>query len=336
MADLKLETTTPDFELAWIDEPLRIHLKDALVTKQSLSDEAIDNEDDDTDDEPQELKNEQEIGFQQHQSPIVATSEGVVETTLGEARDPTFRIGSLPAAHKTVITVNQDNDLIKAITTMTLFNYSQLPIMQGEREVKGMISWKSIAARVATGNDCPKVQQCREDAQVIDSNGTLFDAIPTIVKHGYVLVRDLKDRKITGIVTTSDLISQFQSLTEPFLLLREIELHLRRILDGKIDFEVVENLFAFPKKSINDLNFGDYVRLLERPEVWSKLLLNVDQNALTSQLEKVRLIRNDVMHSDPDPVEERRLETLKNAANFMRQLYELNPPLESWTAMETA
>lgn len=119
--------------------------------------------------------------------------------------------------------------------------------------------------------------------------------------------------RVTGLVTTSDLILRFQHLTEPFLLLREIEGHIRDILSGKVDVE------------INELNFGEYIRLLDRPEVWTKLLLKIDQKALTSQLEQVRLIRNDVMHFDPDPMENGQLETLKNAANFMRQLYELRP-----------
>jgi hypothetical protein len=156
------------------------------------------------------------------------------------------------------------------------------------------------------------VQDCREDAQVIDSNGTLFDAVVTIVKYGYVLVRNHTDSRITGLVTASDLISQFQQLTEPFLLLREIELHIRQIL-GKVEL----------KRSVNDLNFIDYVQLLQSPEVWSKLSLNIDQELLAAQLEDVRRIRNDVMHFDPDPMEERRLEMLKSAANFLQQLYEL-------------
>jgi predicted transcriptional regulator len=316
LANLGLETT-PDFESAWIDERIKIRQirLDAQITKQGAESAEVieDVEEDDTDDESQSSEDEYEIGLQPAQPHIVATSEGVVETVLGEAVDPTFRIGRFPAANKKLITVNQDDDLKRAITVMMQFDYSQLPIMHGEREIKGMISWQSIAARLAMGNECQKVLHCREDAQVIDSNGTLFDAIPTIIKYDYVLVRNQQDRRVTGLVTNSDLILQFQHLTEPFLLLREIELHIRKILNGKVDLD------------INELNFGGYVRLLAAPEVWPKLLLKIDQKELTSELERVRQIRNDVMHFDPDPMEKGQLETLKNAANFMRQLYELRP-----------
>src|SRR5262249_49232302 len=158
---------------------------------------------------------------------------------------------------------------------------------------KGMISWKSIASRYAIGGECSKVRHCREDAQVVDSNGTLFDAIPTIVKHGYVLVRDQQNRRITGIVTASDLSLQFQQLAEPFLLLREIELHIRQLLQDKVASEDLDSLALTantePKpKSISDLSFGGYIRLLQRPEFWAKLALNIDQASLTTQLEEVR------------------------------------------------
>jgi hypothetical protein len=198
------------------------------------------------------------------------------------------------------------------------------------REVKGMISWKSIASRYSLGGESCKVQHCREDAQVVDGNGTLFDAIPTIVKHGYVLVRDPQDRRITGIVTASDLSLQFQQLAEPFLLLREIELHIRQLLQDKVSSEDLDWLasadITAPKpQSISDLSFGGYIRLLQRPQVWTRLSLNIDQASLTVQLEEVRQIRNDVMHFDPDPMTAKQLAALKNAAKFMQQLYELLP-----------
>ena len=37
------------------------------------------------------------------------------------------------------------------------------------------------------------------------------------------------------------------------------------------------------------------------------------------------MIRNDVMHFDPDPMTAQQLEELKNAAKFMQELYELLP-----------
>ena len=308
--------TDPDFESVWIDGKIRINLKDdsnAVTVAIPAGGTEIAEEDEPDEDQSatadgQEEADPPQLGSEEGSQPtIVVASEGVVETVLSEPADPTFRIGSLPAANKPLTTVGQDDSLKKAVTKMLQFDYSQLPIMHGEREVKGMISWKSIASRYSIGGECCKVQNCREDAQVVDGNGTLFDAIPTIVKHGYVLVRDPQDRRITGIVTASDLSLQFQQLAEPFLLLREIELHIRQLLHEKVLSEDLDWLGSAdttaPKpKSISDLSFGGYIRLLQRPQVWARVSLNIDQASLTVQLEEVRQIRNDVMHFDPDPM----------------------------------
>ncbi len=331
--------TDPDFESVWIDGKIRILLKDASSVVPAALTAGITDiaEDDELDEDQSSSVEEQEeaespqLGSEEGSPPaIVVASEGVVETVLSEPADPTFRIGSLPAANKSLTTVGQDDTLKKAVTMMLQSDYSQLPIMHGEREVKGMISWKSIASRYAIGGECCKVQHCREDAQVVDGNGTLFDAIPTIVKHGYVLVRNPQDRKITGIVTASDLSLQFQQLAEPFLLLREIELHIRQLLQDKVLPEDLDWLGSAdttaPKpSSISDLSFGGYIRLVQRPQVWQRLALNIDQASLTKQLEDVRQIRNDVMHFDPDPMTAKQLDVLQNASKFMQQLYDLLP-----------
>jgi predicted transcriptional regulator len=327
--------TEPDFESEWIDGRIRICLKD-VAGQDETEDDAPDCQSmlEEHEKLPQEGDSELGTGEPGGEAPIPivisSAGEGIVETKLSEPKDPTFRIGNLPAANKTLVTVGQDDALAKAVTKMLQFAYSQLPIMHGEREVKGMISWKSIGARYAIGGECKKVQQCREDAQVVDGNGTLFDAIPTIVKHGYVLVRSQHDRRITGIVTASDLSLQFQQLAEPFLLLREIELHIRQLLQDKITIDDLETLAATETgvpvpKSISDLTFGGYLRLLQRPQVWDKLAISIDQGSLISLLEEVRIIRNDVMHFDPDPMTADQLDILKNTAKFMQQLYELLP-----------
>ena len=333
--------TDPDFESAWIDALIRIRLKNGdsvhTIVLPIETDATAEGDEEEgmgeasfSSEEQDESDSLQPGSEAESHVEIIVASEGIVETVLSEPADPTFRIGSLPAANKPLITVGQDDSLKKAVTKMLQFDYSQLPIMHGEREVKGMISWKSIASRYSIGGECCKVQNCREDAQVVDGNGTLFDAIPTIVKHGYVLVRDPQDRRIAGIVTASDLSLQFQQLAEPFLLLREIELHIRQLLQDKVlpedlDWLASADTTAPRPKSVPDLSFGGYIRLLQRPQVWTRLSLNIDQASLTVQLDEVRQIRNDVMHFDPDPMTTKQLDALKNAAKFMQQLYELLP-----------
>jgi CBS domain-containing protein len=73
------------------------------------------------------------------------------ETRSDGKTDPTFRIGSLPAANKSLISINVEDSVATAVTLMLQHDFSQLPVMQGEREVKGVVTWKSVCSRLAFG-----------------------------------------------------------------------------------------------------------------------------------------------------------------------------------------
>jgi len=64
--------------------------------------------------------------------------------------------------------------------------------------------------------------------------------------------------------------------------------------------------------------------------------LKIDCGTLTGLLEEVRLIRNDVMHFDPDPMTPDELGTLKRAVRFMQEIYELLLKLPPQSASTTA
>ncbi len=139
----------------------------------------------------------------------------------GEPVDPTVRIGRLDTANRRPTSVKPDNPLKVAITLMQLNDFSQLPVMTNEHDVKGIISWKSIGTRFSLGGECELVRHCMEPAREISIDAPLFDAVGDISQHGYVLVKG-RNREITGIVTASDFAGQFSELAAPFLLIGEI------------------------------------------------------------------------------------------------------------------
>lgn len=107
-------------------------------------------------------------------------------------------------------------------------------------------------------------------------------------------------------------------------------MHVRQLLGDKVsqeDLSALNNPILVPHKiqNISDLSFGQYVRLFQHPNVWAKLDLKIDAGVLIALLEEVRLIRNDVMHFDPDPMTSEELGTLKRASHFMQSLYDLLP-----------
>ena len=237
--------------------------------------------------------------------------------------DPTHRIGSLEAANRRPIGVHPDSPLNAATTVMQLHDYSQLPVMKNERDLVGMISWKSVGARLSLDQRCQYVRECLDSAEEVPDTCPLFEALVKIAEHGYVLVRG-EDRKINGIVTATDLSLQFMQLAGPFLLVGEIEGHLRHLIHGRFTLEQLQAASVseegHPIGGSGDLTLGGYCRLLENKDNWELLRLNIDRVEFVKHLDAVRQIRNNVMHFNPDGPSEEETRQLRDIARFFENL----------------
>jgi CBS domain-containing protein len=293
--------TEPDFESAYIDSPIRF-----LVLKPPAPPPAP------------------AAGAAETPAPAATAAPTELVMPPSAYADPTSRISKLAAANRPVVSIKPDASLQEAVTLMLSKDYSQLPVMTSEREVKGVVSWASIGSRLGLGRNGAVVRELMDEHHEIRADASLFVAIPIIVQNQYVLVRGT-DQRITGIVTSSDLSLQFQQLSEPFLLLGEIENHVRRLIGDC--FTITELAAAQDPADANrqiegvaDLTFGEYIRLLENGDRWTKLKLKVDRKAFITQLDRVREIRNDVMHFDPDPLPDTDLDALRRFAQFLQRL----------------
>lgn len=260
-----------------------------------------------------------------------ATAEGAA-LSAPEASDPEpawehreagYRLSRFQAANKPVVSVTPDASLEQAVTTMMLNDFSQLPVMVGERDVKGVVTWSSIATRAVLGKAGGTLADHMAKPVVLDGDASIFDAIQAIVQHDFVLVRE-RERRIAGIVTAADLSLQFRALSEPFLLLSEIETHVRNMIGQT--FTVAELVAArdpgstHEVHSVADLTFGEYVYLLRKPANWSRLGVRINRAAFCAQLDRVRTIRNQVMHFDPDGLDEGDIQVLQEFSAFLKRI----------------
>ncbi|HEU4327956.1 MAG TPA: CBS domain-containing protein [Roseiflexaceae bacterium] len=264
-----------------------------------------------------------------NQSSTSGVTEGLPDELeiLKSVSDPTYRISRLSSANRQLVTVKADTSLNEAITLMMMHNYSQLPVMHSDRDVKGIISWSSISQRLALGLTCKTVRDCMELAYEVKEDESILAAITVVSQHQYVLVRG-KDRRITGIVTNSDLGFQFYQLAEPFLLIGEIENQIRLMIIEKFSDQDLKdardpNDTERVVEGVSDLTFGEYKRLLENPDKWKKLNLEVERRIFVEQLEEIRKIRNDVMHFDPDGLPAKDLDLLRDFVRFLRRIRDL-------------
>lgn len=234
---------------------------------------------------------------------------------------PTVCVDSLTAAHNNPVRVAPDDSLVRATTIMRMKDFSQLPVMTTDWEIKGVISWRSIGKAYVEGRNPQTVRDCMEESHETTISTTLVDATLEVWKHDCVLVRG-EGNKITGIVTASDLALQFAQLSHPFLLIGEIEHHLRNLVRGRFTVEEFAAA-AIGEKEVrgpDDLTFGDYCHLLGQERSWEKLNLNIDRKEFVKNLEDIRSIRNDVMHFSPDGTEPEDVEKLKHLARLFREL----------------
>ncbi|MGO3934371.1 CBS domain-containing protein [Rhodopseudomonas pseudopalustris] len=297
--------TIPDFESNYIDSLLTVQLIESATIDNSIDSEILPSTDE-----------------------LVAPFPAI--TTL-VSKDPTYRISKLSAANQTVISVKPESTLAECIGILMLHNFSQLPVMSGERTVHGMLSWQSIGSRLALSNSATIARDFAVPHHEIRKSASLFEAIPIIIANEYVLVR-AEDQRISGIITATDLTEQFRYLSEPFLLLAEIENIVRTIIGDR--FTAAElNQCRGPHgiegsvEGPEDLNFGDYIRLLQNPDKWQKVGLAIDRGVFCKELDIVREIRNAVMHFDPEGILDTEVEKLRNFTGFLRQLQTIFPPL---------
>jgi CBS domain-containing protein len=301
----------------WITQQVRDAFKNAgLTTEPAFENTYIDSE----------------VRFRPLTLPPVGNQQGTnggSGSTLTEAEDsgvdPIPRIGLLKSANQAPVSIGPDATLAEAATLMMMHDYSQLPVMQGERNVKGMISWKGIGHATAVGRSPKLVREAMEaQIEIVPQDAPLFETVATIIAKEVVLVKGA-DQKICGIVTGEDINAQFLELSEAFLRLGEIENQIRRLIRGKftkVDLEAARDPADIGRavEDVSDLTFGEYVRLFENPSSWTKLGLSLDRAVFVGRLNDVRRIRNEVMHFHPDGIEDEERDILRRTSRFLQQL----------------
>lgn len=226
-----------------------------------------------------------------------------------------------------LISVKKEDSLAEATSLMLRHDFSQLPVLSGQRDVSGLISWKFIGSALSLGKPCVTVADCITGVDVLNIDEPIFKAVSIILEKEVVIVRD-NNKLISGIVTATDVGILFHKLAEPFLIIEQIENLVRRLLDNKLTFDNIKGVLdtnSYDKeiKSLSDLTFGHYVRIIENKQLFDKLHLNVDRVILQKTLDDVRKVRNDVMHFNPEELENSELETLRQALHFLSTIVKI-------------
>ncbi|MEU0274896.1 CBS domain-containing protein [Streptomyces sp. NPDC006307] len=230
-----------------------------------------------------------------------------------------LRIGDLPSARGGVRCVSASAELSQATYLMRHRGYAQIPVTTGMTTLHGVITWRSLALMYERDKEPTLENAMQQDSlPVADARQEFFACLPMLMEHGYLLVRG-EDGSLSGIVTPAHVVHRFEAAARPFFLLGEIESLLRRWLGTKLTedaIKVVQNRRKAEDRSgkVEDLSFGDYVRLIDgeqsKPAMaqqadvnWAALQCEfLDRAQFIRHLERVQTIRNRIAHFDAEPL----------------------------------
>jgi CBS domain-containing protein len=193
--------------------------------------------------------------------------------------------------------------------------FSQLPVVVG-REVLGIFSYRTFAGAVVTlGKTASQkqkfnplellVEDCMEKptfARVTDEFAAWFDFID---KHDAVLVGE--PNRLQGIVTAMDILRYLYGVASPYVLLGEVELALRALIESAVNpdtlaaciEECLKNKYKdrLPTR-LEEMTFNDYVQIICSESSWEHFqpVMGGTRVRIRTKLEQLRDIRNVLFH----------------------------------------
>jgi hypothetical protein len=247
-----------------------------------------------------ELAVEDEARSQAGQPVTVTIPQEAPAAEPGGPVDRGLIIGNLACAERVPEQIAPTASVEEALTRMAMRDYSQLAVTTGPRDIKGVISYKSVAQAYLHGK--PKVvNDCLdESAPIVDLSEPLLRVVERFQDYSAVLIRK-PDKTLAGIVTPADIAAEFGAMAAPFLLIGQIEEQLRWLIQKSLPdltaaLAVVGTTFEGGPPSVSDLTMGELHRILDHDQNWTKVGIKFDRAEFCKELNAVREIRNAVMH----------------------------------------
>jgi CBS domain-containing protein len=234
-----------------------------------------------------------------------------------------------------LIVLEPDVSVREALALLDKYNVSQIPIVKG-KDTLGVFSYRSFAKRLA--GVLPIAQQATLDVPVEEFIEQLrYASIKTRMAE-WIGELDLMDAvlvgsedKLHGVLTTIDALKYFYEIASPYVLIKEIELGLRQLIQHTVnesDLSICmelslgkyysENDKPIPKE-LKELTFYDYVMMLRFGKTYSyfKKALGGTEKLTYARLKPLPEIRNNIFHFRGDPsIEEYQI--LRDTRDWLR------------------
>ncbi|MBZ6135447.1 CBS domain-containing protein [Streptomyces olivaceus] len=248
-----------------------------------------------------------------------SAQEGVEGEEESPVREPGPTVGTIASAMGEVVTISPHATLEHAVTLLLLNDFSQLPVVAG-RQLKGAVTWKSIAQARHRNADCT-LTDAVIDAREVHFDHDLVDVLPVLADTDFLIVRGPHGE--IGMLTVADIALAYGSQAAPFLLVGELDRRLRAVIIDRFDLSTITAVCdrdgSRSLSSFDQLTFGDYVSVLGNRDRWEELGWPLDRAAFAKRLDEIRKIRNDLMHFNPDPLPLNAETKVRGVISILRQ-----------------
>lgn len=247
---------------------------------------------------------------------------------LDLVNDVFHRINRILPEDQEPLTVRHDTPVRDAISLMIQHGYSQLPITSHSSEVLGVFSYRSFAAKAAletlkdinsdkcAPGDLP-VDEFLEEFQFARVTDDLESVFQSMDSDNGILIGS--PTRLQGVLTPIDFLSYLHQVASPFVMLSEIELALRILINIAVSEEqlatcIEKSLSSVYGKTelptdVSQMTFENYRSLINHGENWKLFFHRVfggTRPRTATKLKTVGDLRNDVFHFKREIEEEDR------------------------------
>lgn len=246
---------------------------------------------------------------------------GELEAVAEDAAVPvSVTISTLQSATSGVVSVQEGDALVKAVTLMLQFDFSQLAVLNPQGDITGVVSWETIG-KARLGKTNPTLHEATFPARTVTVEADLLGVVAEVSSRDYVFVRAVGSHKPVGIVTVADLSDQFYIMARPFALVEEVERRLRRCTDERVPVAAMKAAAGNKGAQIlgaANLTMGAYKHLYKDRENFEYLGWALDHTTFFDLLSAVHALRNNLMHFSTDPLGEQELAQAQALLHMLR------------------
>ncbi|MCG3209275.1 MAG: hypothetical protein FOGNACKC_02896 [Anaerolineae bacterium] len=244
-----------------------------------------------------------------------ASSEPLTPETISQSLTELFHlVRSLIPEDQNLVTVSPNTEVSTAVALMQKYNFSQLPVVAGD-DVLGVFSYRSLANRLLAIGKTKEhfgdlsVDEFMEQFKFAQPSDN-WESILDYLNHASGVFVGNRDQ-LEGIVTATDVLKYLHHIASPFVMLAEIELSLRRIIQRCVTDTELQGCMQNSLKDIYsqdemptgvlEMTFNDYAQIIGDGRNWPKFCIVFGNSEwyrkkTAENLKEVRDLRNDVFH----------------------------------------